>query len=231
MSSSDITNWLSRVVTGRDTPGRTQPNRGAGRNSEDEGEDVPAVGAIRLDDRPDNYYLRSTYPPSEDEGAAPSLPSRQTDSSPGLIFTPSSSSRASTNNTQVNLEERRRQRLGRRFDEQTQTTRELSQQPEPSIHEEILRREEVERALQAARRDLGAIHENVGSIVDHITLVVEAVKKARKEATEENMDSALSEVLSVGERLTELHASIWDTLQDDKTTTLPTSFGKVAKIR
>ncbi|KAI8723264.1 hypothetical protein NCS52_00181900 [Fusarium sp. LHS14.1] len=192
MSSSEITNWLSRVVTGRDTPGRAQPNRGAGRNSEDEGEDVPAVGAIRLDDRPDNYYLRLTYPPSEDEGTAPSLPSRQTDSY---------------------FEERRRQRLGRRFDEQTQTTHKLSQQPEPSIHEEILRREEAERALQTARRDLGVIHENVGSIVDHITLVVEALKKAGKEPTGENMDSALSEVLN------------------GKTTTLPTCFGQVAKIR
>ncbi|KAJ4209875.1 hypothetical protein NW767_000153 [Fusarium falciforme] len=216
MSSSDITNWLSRVVTGRDTPGRTQSNRRAGRSSEDEGEDVPAVGAIRLDDRPDNYYLRSNYPPSEDEGPSPSLPSRETESSPGLIFTPSSSSRASTNNSQVNLEERRRQRLGRRFDEQTQTTRELSQQPELTIHEEQLRREEAKRALQAARADLEAIHESVGSIADHITLVVQALEKAGKEPTEDNMDSALSEALSVGGRLTELHASIGDTLQDEK---------------
>ncbi|KAJ4149280.1 hypothetical protein NW754_000719 [Fusarium falciforme] len=195
MSSSDITNWLSRVVTGRDTPGRTQSNRRAGHSSEDEGEDVPAVGAIRLDDRPDNYYLRSNYPPSEDEGPAPSLPSAR---------------------PRVNLEERRRQRLGRRFDEQTQTTRELSQQPELTIHEEQLRREEAERALQAARADLEAIHESVGSIADHITLVVQALKKAGKEPTEDNMDSALSEALSVGERLTELHASIGDTLQDEK---------------
>ncbi|WAO85058.1 Hypothetical protein NCS54_00229100 [Fusarium falciforme] len=216
MSSSDITNWLSRVVTGRDTPGRTQSNRRAGRSSEDEGEDVPAVGAIRLDDRPDNYYLRSNYPPSEDEGPAPSLPSRETESSPGPIFTPSSSSRASTNNSQVNLEERRRQRLGRRFDEQTQTTRELSQQPELTIHEEQLRREGAERALQAARADLEAIHESVGSIADHITLVVQALKQAGKEPREDNMDSALSEALSVGERLTELHASIGDTIQDEK---------------
>ncbi|KAH7275088.1 hypothetical protein MRS44_006680 [Fusarium solani] len=216
MSSSNITNWLSRVVTGRDTPGRTQPNRSAERNSEDEGEDVPTVGAIRLDDRPDNYYLRSNYPPSEDEGTAPSIPSRETGSSPGLIFTPSSSSRASTNNSQVNLQERRRQRLGRRFDEQTQTTRELSQQPELTIHEEVIRRQEAERALQAARADLKAIHESVGSIADHITLVVQALKKAGKEPTEENMESALSEALSVGERLTELHANIGDTLQDEK---------------
>ncbi|KAL6353502.1 hypothetical protein LRP88_13997 [Fusarium phalaenopsidis] len=216
MSSSDITNWLSRVVTGRETPGRTQSNRGAERNSEDEGEDVPAVGTIRLDDRPDNYYLRSNYPPSEDEGTATSIPSRQTDSSPGLIFTPSSSSRASTNDSQVNLQERRRQRLGRRFDEQTQTTRELSQQPELTIHEEVIRRQEAERALKAARADLEDIHESVGSIADHITLVVQTLKKAGKEPTEENMESALSEALSVGERLTELHASIGDTLHDEK---------------
>lgn len=216
MSSSNITNWLSRVATGRDTPSRTQPNRGTGRNSEDEGEDVPAVGAIRLDDRADNYYLRSTYPPSEDEGTGPSLPSRQTDSSPGLIFTPSSSSRVSTNNSQASLEERRRQRLSRRFDEQTQSTRELSPQSERSIHEEVLHREEAERALQAARSDLKAIHENVGSITDHITLVVQALQAAGKKPTEENMESALSEVLSVGERLAELHASIGDALLDEK---------------
>ncbi|UPK97156.1 hypothetical protein LCI18_008091 [Fusarium solani-melongenae] len=216
MSSFDITNWLSRVVTGRDTPGRAQPNRGAGRNSEDEGEDVPAVGAIRLDDRPDNYYLISDHPLSEDEGTGPSLPSRETDSSPGLIFTPSSSSRGSTNNSQVNPEERRRQRLGRRFDEQMQTTRELSQQPELTILEAVLRRQEAEQALQAARADLEAIYERVCSIADHLTLVVQALKKAGKEPWEENMDSVLSEALCVGERLAELHTSIWDTLHDEK---------------
>jgi hypothetical protein len=92
----------------------------------------------------------------------------------------------------------------------------LSQQPELTIHEEVIRRQEAERALQAARADLKAIHESVGSIADHITLVVQALKKAGKEPTEENMESALSEALSVGERLTELHANIGDTLQDEK---------------
>lgn len=211
MSSSNVVDWLSRVVTGRDTPGRA-----ADRDSEDEGEDVPAVGAIRLDDRPDNYYLRSTYPPSEDEGTAPSVPSRETDSSPGLIFTPSSSSRSSANNPQVTAEERRRRRLGRRFEQQAQTARELSQSPELSIHEELLRGHEAKRALQVARDDLRAIHESVGSIEDHTKLIILALEKAEKDPTKENMESAVSEVLSVGERLADLKASIWDTIHDEK---------------
>ncbi|RSL71906.1 hypothetical protein CEP54_001108 [Fusarium duplospermum] len=230
MPSSKITDWLSRVVTDRDTPSRTS-QRGAGHNSEDEGEDIPSVGAIRLDDRPDNYYLRSSYPDSEDDGIPHSMPSRETSSSPGLIFTPSSSSRASTNNSQVNLEEQRR--LGRRFEKQAQTTRELSQGSEPSIHEERLLREEAERALQAALIELEAIHKIVGDIADHTTLIVQTVKRVGEEPTKENVEAAVSEAQSVGERLAELHASIWDAIPDEKRTKpllLPCS-SQVAKAR
>ncbi|KAJ4310938.1 hypothetical protein N0V84_010709 [Fusarium piperis] len=193
MSSSEIANWLSRVGMGRNTSSRTQ-QRGVEHN----------------------YCLRSTYSPSEDEGPATSIPSRETNSSPGLILTPSSSSRPSTNNSQATFEEQQRQRLGRLIENQMQKTRELSQSPELTIHEEILRRQEAERALQVIHNDLKAFHESIGSIVDHTELVTILLKKAEKEPTKENMDGAMSEVLSVGERLAELHASIWDTLLDEK---------------
>ncbi|RSM05468.1 hypothetical protein CEP52_006213 [Fusarium oligoseptatum] len=209
MPSSKVVDWLSRVVTDRDTP-----SRDAGRNSEDEGEDVPSVGVVRLDDRPDNHYLKSSYPESEDDGISHSMPSRETNSSPGLVFTPSSSSRASTNNSQVNVEEQRR--LGRRFEKQAETTRKLSQGSESSIHEERLLREEAERALQEALSELKAIHEIVGDIADHVPLIVKTLKKAGKEPTKEDVDAAVSEAMSVGERLAELHASIWDAIQDEK---------------
>ncbi|KAM0432922.1 hypothetical protein ACHAPT_004627 [Fusarium lateritium] len=241
MPSSDIFNWLSRVVTGRDMPAPNQEgepslDRPTEREDKDEWNEVPAVGKIRLDDRPDNYYLRTTYPPSEDEGSVPGTPPSNTSfpktpfpktpspvssSSGELTPTPYPSSRASTNDSQATLQEQQhRQRLSRRFVDQEQTMSGTFTDQEPTIHEERLRHQETERALNVARDDLKAIQESLGVVAERIMIVAEAMRKAEDK---EHTRVAVREANSVGERLNDIKANIncpiqkiHDTLREDK---------------
>ncbi|KAF4976993.1 hypothetical protein FZEAL_6413 [Fusarium zealandicum] len=171
----------------------------------EEDEEIPARGEIQLDDRPDGYYLWTSSlpdPPSDDERTE-SRWMNATPSSSSAIFTPASSSREpSANSSQVEVR-----------DEQSELLRQKVIQERHAAHMERRRRAEIEGSLVAVGNDMKNIQDNLGEVAARNTRVVQSVKRAIKHPSKGHAEDAVMEVKSLGERVTDIQATIEYPLQ------------------